>query len=74
MESINIEANNSYTGYGTTGDGAIYAYWTSTTYGTVSSASYVWYMTRGGYLSYNVASYTFGGIRPVITIPKSIIS
>ena len=64
----NTSDNTKYTG------GYIYGYWTSTTYGTAGSGGYVWYMNRYGLLDINPASYTFFGVRPVITIPKSRLS
>ena len=50
-----------------------YGYWTSPTLGTDGSVSNVWFVYRGGYLHRRYASITGIGIRPVITISKSII-
>ena len=55
-------------------DIATYGYWTSTTYGNAGSGSYVWNVYRRGYLYSNYANSTFHGVRPVITISKSIVS
>ena len=49
-------------------------YWTSTTYGTAGSGSFVWRVHWDGTLGVDIASGTGGGIRPVITIPKSRLS
>ena len=69
-----IEEDNTYVDYESTGNGQTWAYWTSTTYGTANSGSYIWHVRRLGYLGNNVANDPGLGIRPVITIPKSIIS
>ena len=68
-----IEDKNSYTGYGTAGNGQTWGYWTSTTVGTADFSSNVWRVARSGHLSHSHASYTNDGVRPVITISKSII-
>ena len=68
-----IEDNNSYTGYGTAGDGGTGAYWTDTPVGTAGSGSYVWFVNRNGSLGSPNANYTHSGIRPVIEIAKSVI-
>ena len=65
--------NTSYTGVGTAGNGGIYGYWTSTTYGNAGSGSNVWRVHRDGGLDNNYANKTNSGVRPVITISKSII-
>ena len=64
----NIEDNNSYTGYGTAGDGNTLGYWTSTPGGT----NRVWYIDRRGILNPSPANDTPIGVRPVITLSKSI--
>ena len=64
-----IEDNNIYTGYGNAGDGKVWAYWTSTIYETIG----VWFVDRRGYLNFDNANNFNIGIRPVITISKSII-
>ena len=69
-----VEDLNSYTGYGTAGDGNTWGYWTSTPVGTAGSGSRVWYVYRFGRLDYDNASYASLGVRPVITISKSVIS
>ena len=69
-----IEDNNTYTGYGTAGIGNVFGYWTQTTIGIAGSGSSVWSILRDSPLSnYGSANYDFNGIRPVITINKSII-
>ena len=56
-------------------DSSNYGYWTSTPVGTAGSGSTVWYVSRYGYLSsYNNASSTYYGVRPVIIISKSVLS
>ena len=58
----------------TTNDTATYGYWTSTTYGNAGSGSDVWRVSRTGALSTRVANDASYGVRPVITISKSIVS
>ena len=53
-------------------DSSTTAYWTSSS--TVNSPKYVWIVYRFGTLDYSDVSNTNRGIRPVITISKSIIS
>ena len=55
-------------------DSSNYGYWTSTTYGTAGSGSFVWRVHWDGTLGVDIASGTGGGVRPVITIPKSRLS
>ena len=55
-------------------DTATYGYWTSTTYGNAGSGSDVWHVYRFGSLNYDIAYNTINGVRPVITISKSIVS
>ena len=69
-----IEDNNTYTGYGTAGDGQTWAYWTSTPYGTAGSGSHVWDVYGAGDLVSNAADITDRGVRPVISISKSILN
>ena len=69
-----VEEKNTYTGYELAGTGKTWAYWTSTTVGTSGSESNVWLILRNGDLFSHNANYTNHGIRPVITIPTSIIS
>ena len=69
-----IEDGNTYQGYGTAGEGQTWAYWTKTTYGSAGSGSFVWYVNRCGSLNYNGADKAVYGVRPVITISKSIVS
>ena len=70
-----IEDNNSYKEYGTAGTGNTFGYWTQTTIGTAGSGSNVWSVLRDSPLSnYGSASFDFNGIRPVITISKSIVA
>ena len=67
-----IEDENNYRGFGTADDGRTWAYWTSAT--VSMSESNVWYIHGYGRLYSNNAHNTAIGVRPVITIPKSIIS
>ena len=69
-----IEDGNSYTGYGTAGDGNTWGYWTSTPVGTAGSGSNVWLVLRNGSLSNSNANITNRGVRPVISVSKSRIS
>ena len=69
-----FDYTNECTNYGcNVVDANIYGYWTSTTVGTVDSTSIVWRVSRDGALGHTVASNDGYGIRPVITISKSII-
>ena len=54
--------------------GNTYGYWTSDTVGSAGSGSYVWDVYGNGRLDPNYADGTNRGVRPVITISKSIIS
>ena len=54
-------------------DITISGYWTSTIYGNANPSSIVWFVHRKGDLSSNFANLTSIGIRPVITISKSLI-
>ena len=48
-------------------------YWTKTPYGEVGTASNVWYVTRSGALDRrNYASMVVEGLRPVVTVSKSL--
>ena len=68
-----MEDNNIYTAYGTTETGKIKGYWTQTIY--TGSDNGIWRVEgAGGYLCMDLANAVRFGIRPVITIPKSIIS
>ena len=69
-----IEDGNTYSGYGTAGEGQTWGYWTSTPVGTAGSGSYVWCVIRYGRLHYNNANFTYGGVRPVISVSKSLVS
>ena len=69
-----IEGKNTYNGYGTSGSGCTHAYWTSTTVGMSSSNNGVWNVGNYGRLGQESVNVAHRGIRPVITIPKSIIS
>lgn len=54
-------------------DDSTYGYWTSTPY--AGGPSRAWYVYRNGYLNYSTGGYVSSrGVRPVITISKSIIS
>ena len=54
-------------------DDSTYGYWTSTPY--AGDASSAWYVNSNGHLSLNYVDYDiYNGVRPVITISKSIIS
>ena len=68
-----IEDGNTYSGYGTASEGQTWAYWTSTPVRTAGSGSYVWGVNRNGRLNSSNADNTNFGVRPVITISKSII-
>ena len=54
-------------------DTSTFGYWTSTTFGTTGSNTDVWHANGDGYLYSGYASRNDIGIRPVITISKSII-
>ena len=68
-----FDYTNNCTSYGCdTKDDSTYGYWTSTPY--TGSPSGVWFVnSRGDLTNYN-ASYTYNGVRPVITVLKSKIS
>ena len=69
-----IEDGNTYSGYGTASKGQTLGYWTSTPVGTAGSGSLMWNVDRIGNLDFNNAYTTAAfGVRPVITISKSII-
>ena len=53
------------------GDSSTYGYWTSTAYADNSTAA--WYVFRFGYLEYNTVNFTYFGVRPVISVSKSVI-
>ena len=67
-----IEDKNIYTGYGTAGEGNTYAYWIATIVGDTNGTN-VWRVTRAGSLGDYNSNNPNHGIRPVITISKSII-
>ena len=67
-----IEDGNTYSGYGTAGEGQTWAYWTSTPVGTAGSGSNVWRVLRGGDLTAFDAYTSDVGVRPVISVSKSI--
>ena len=69
-----IEDGNTYSGYGTAGEGQTWGYWTSTPLGTAGSGSLVWGVDRNGYLGSGNANGTGYGVRPVISVSKSRIS
>ena len=69
----NVEDNNYYTGVGTSGTGYFYGYWTSTTRGTAGAGYAVWDVFHHGNLDGGDANYDARGIRPVITISKTIL-
>ena len=67
-----FDYTNDCTNYGCNiADSSNYGYWTSTP--VVDSGSYVWFVSRDGYLNNDGATSTGRGVRPVITISKSII-
>ena len=68
-----IEDNNSYTGYGTAGEGTTWSYWTSTPVGTAGEGTNVFIIIGDGRLGSNLANTGYRGIRPVIEISKSLI-
>ena len=49
-------------------------YWTKTPYGNAGAGSNVWYVNRHGNLFSSLASITVNGVRPVITISKSLFN
>ena len=60
----NIEVSDPAYGYWT---------WTEPLNGSSATASNVWAIARTGVLqNFGINNYTFGGIRPVITVSKSI--
>ena len=65
---------NGCTSYGcNVEDSSNYGYWTSTK--DFYQHHYVWFVSRNGFMDENYIDYTdFIGVRPVITISKSIIS
>ena len=69
-----IEDSNTYSGYGTAGEGQTLAYWTSTPVGSAGSGSRVWNVNRGSHLSTHYAYNANFGVRPVISVSKSRIS
>ena len=68
-----IEDGNTYSGYGTADEGQTLAYRTSTPVGTAGSGSFVWFVLYDGSLNGSIAHNMIVGVRPVITISKSII-
>ena len=69
-----IEDNNEYPIYGNTTTGNIWSYWTQTILGTAGSGSRIWSVNNNGTLHNGAANNGAGyGIRPVITINKSVI-
>ena len=69
----NLEDNNTYIGYKMTEKGYTRSYWTSTTVGNANSSSFVFLVNGSGTLSCDSSISDIRGIRPVITISKSII-
>ena len=70
-----IEDNNKYSIYGTTVTDKAFGYWTSTTYGDAGSGTHGWAVHSEGGLRITLNATDYGyGVRPVITISKSIIS
>ena len=68
-----FDNTNSCTGSGcNTADSSNYGYWTNTA-GSVNGSS-VWYVRRDGDLDLSDASHNNRGLRPVITISKTIFS
>ena len=68
-----IEDGSTYTGYGTSGEGQTWYYWTSTTVGNAGSGSLVWRVSRTGNLVHGYADNPYIGVRPVIEINKNIV-
>ena len=71
-----MEDNNKYIEYGKTKTGNMDGYWTSTIYGNlaIGSGSNMWIVVKTGLLNNYDANNANLGIRPVITISKSVIS
>ena len=68
-----FDYTNNCTNYGcNVADSSNYGYWTSTPF--ADSGSRVWYVDGFGYLHSIYANNTRYGVRPVITVSKSIIS
>ena len=67
-----IEDSNTYSGYGTADEGQTWGYWTSTPVGTAGSGSIVWRVNEGGSLRGCTANDAGFGVRPVISVSKSI--
>ena len=67
-----IEDENTYSGYGTADEGQTWGYWTSTPVGTAGSGSIVWRVNEGGSLRGCTANDAGFGVRPVISVSKSI--
>ena len=68
-----IEDNNIYPYYATTEHGITWGYWTFSTVGTSGTGAYIWVIGTDNVLRSSHAGNMSNGIRPVITISKSII-
>ncbi len=69
-----IEDNNKYPIYGNTTMGNTWSYWTQTIVGTAGAGSRIWSVSNNGTLINGAADNGAGyGIRPVITINKSVL-
>ena len=68
-----IEDNNIYPYYATTEYGITWGYWTFSTVGTSGTGAYIWVIGTDNVLRSSHAGNMSNGIRPVITISKSII-
>ncbi len=66
-----VKDDNNYEGTGTAASGQTYGYWTSTI--RENSTTYVWRVSRNGHVMGNNVNEELRGIRPVITISKSVI-
>lgn len=67
-----IEDGNTYNGYGTANEGSTLGYWSSTPLMESGSCPGVWGVNRYSRLSYFDANHAYSGIRPVITLSKSL--
>lgn len=68
----NVQDNNKYNKYNSTDSSTLSGFWTLTPItGTINN---LWYVDQNGYMRNIVVSNSAAGLRPVITIDKSLIS